>query len=103
MQREQAILLHAADDVVIAKENLEAGALILAAGARLQLRQSIRAGHKIARRHVKSGSPLRRYGQIIGYATSDVELGDHVHVHNLEAGAGTRTYEAGADATPVEL
>ena len=103
MQREQAILLHSADDVVIAKENLDAGAVIVAAGARLELRQSIRAGHKIARRRVTTGSPLRRYGQIIGYATCDVEAGEHVHVHNLEAGAGARTYEAGADATPVEL
>jgi len=103
MQPEQAILLHSADDVVIAKENLEAGAVIRAAGAQLQLRQSIRAGHKIARRRVATGSPLRRYGQIIGYATSDVEAGDHVHVHNLEAGSGARTYEAGTDANPVEF
>lgn len=103
MQREQAILLHSADDVVIAKENLEAGAVIRAAGTQLQLRQSIRAGHKIARRRVTSGSALRRYGQIIGYATSDVEAGDHVHVHNLQAGDGARTYEAGTDAHSVEF
>jgi altronate hydrolase len=101
MQREQAILLHPADDVVIAKEDLAADAVVRAAGAQVSLRQAVRAGHKIARRALASGSPLRRYGQIIGYATADIQPGEHVHVHNLEAGDGARSYEAGADAMPV--
>ncbi|HKP58501.1 MAG TPA: altronate dehydratase family protein [Polyangiales bacterium] len=101
MQREQAILLHPTDDVVIAKENLAANALIHAAGASLLVRQDVRAGHKLARRRVSSGSPVRRYGQIIGYATAEIEAGEHVHVHNLEVGSGTRTYEPGVEARPV--
>lgn len=101
MQREQAILLHPADDVVIAKENLAAQAEVHAAGIRLQLLQEIRAGHKIARHRVARGSPLRRYGQVIGYATVDIEAGEHVHVHNLEIGYSERSYEPGAEARPV--
>jgi altronate hydrolase len=103
MQREQVILLHPADDVVIAKENLDADAAIYVVGARLQLLDAVHAGHKIARHALTSGSALRRYGQIIGYATADIAAGEHVHVHNLEAGEAARTYEPGADARPFEL
>jgi altronate hydrolase len=103
MEREQAILLHPADDVVVAKEPIQASALIRVAGTSLQVSQNIRAGHKIARRRVESGSPVRRYGQIIGYATAPIEPGEHVHVHNLEVGSGTRSYEPGVDARPVEF
>jgi altronate hydrolase len=103
VEREHAILLHPSDDVVVAKENIEAGATIQFTGAALQVRQAIRAGHKIARRRLADGSPVRRYGQIIGYATATIEVGDHVHVHNLEVGHSTRSYEPGADARPVEF
>src|SRR2546425_9706618 len=27
-----------------------------------------------------------RYGQVIGFATRDIEVGDHVHSHNLDIG-----------------
>src|SRR5262245_54629390 len=101
MEREQAILLHSADDVIIAKENLAPDAAVRATDTRVQLRESIRAGHKIARRFLGAGSPVRRYGQVIGYATQDIQPGALVHVHNLEAGDGARDYQAGAEAHPV--
>ena len=103
MQREHALLLHANDDVVIAVENLESEATIRVAGTLLQLRQAIPAGHKIARRRVQKRSPVHRYGQVIGYATADIQPGDHVHIHNLEVGHGARDYEPGVDARPVTL
>ena len=103
MQREQVILLHPADVVVIAKENLDADAVVPIGGRELRLTHGVAAGHKIARRALASGSALRRYGQIIGYATANIAAGEHVHVHNLEAGEAARTYEPGADAHPVEL
>lgn len=103
MEREKAILLHPADDVLIAKDDLARGADIVAAGATLQLRQNVGAGHKIARHPLSAGSPVRRYGQVIGYATSDIEVGEHVHVHNLEVGDGARGYEPAADARPITL
>jgi altronate hydrolase len=101
MQREQVILLHPADDVVIAKENLASGVEFNALGTPVPVRENIRAGHKIARKPISRGGPVRRYGQVIGYATVEIQAGEHVHVHNLEAGQGTRAYEAGADAHPV--
>ena len=32
------------------------------------------------------GQPVRRYGQVIGFATQDIAVGDHVHTQNLGVG-----------------
>lgn len=43
-------------------------------------------GHKVAIRPVAEGSPVIKYGHVIGYATRDIAAGDHVHTHNLAYG-----------------
>ena len=43
-------------------------------------------GHKVAVRAIAAGSPVRRYNQIIGFATRDIRAGEHVHLHNLGIG-----------------
>jgi len=50
-------------------------------------RDAVPAGHKIATCHVPSGDPVRKYGQIIGFAKTDILPGQHVHTHNLESGS----------------
>jgi altronate hydrolase len=98
---EQALRLHPNDDVVIAKADLDAGTTVRVASFEVVLRQSVQAGHKIALHAKSAGSPLRRYGQVIGFATTDIEPGDHVHLHNLAQGTGAQKYEAGVDVGPV--
>jgi altronate hydrolase len=34
-------------------------------------------------RPIARGQPIRRYGQIIGFASADIGPGRHVHVHNV--------------------
>ncbi|MGH9298309.1 MAG: UxaA family hydrolase, partial [Acidimicrobiales bacterium] len=67
--------------------------------------QAILGGHKVALRPVQRGEPVLRYGQMIGFATSDIEPGSHVHSHNLSVGASNAgvDYAAGADCVPVEF
>ena len=91
--------LNPLDDVVIA-------ARPLAAGARIQREHiscidSIPAGHKLAVRFIASGSPVRRYNQIIGFATQDIAAGSHVHSHNLEFMNFDRDYAVGLDVKPI--
>src|SRR5262249_30817346 len=45
---------------------------------------------------------IRRYGQIIGFATQPIQPGDHVHIHNLAVGDFARDYAVGTDVKPVE-
>ncbi|UCH46913.1 MAG: altronate dehydratase [Betaproteobacteria bacterium] len=95
------IRLNAADDVVIARAELPAGAEVMKEKVRTAV--TIPAGHKIATRALKAGDPVRRYNQIIGFATQPIRPGDHVHVHNLGMGDFERDYAFGADYVPTEF
>ena len=99
--RDVAVVLNAEDDVAIAKVALSAGAVLEEAGGRLTVRAAIPPGHKLARKAVPEGGPVRRYGQVIGFAIAAIGPGDHVHTHNLAFRALSREYEVGADVRPV--
>jgi altronate hydrolase len=100
-QIEQALLLHPSDDVLVAKVDLEAGSTLRLSSASVELRQAVKAGHKVARRDIATGATVRRYGQVIGFATTDIAAGDHVHLHNLGLGSAVDHYEVGVDVAPV--
>jgi len=84
------IRLNAADDVVIARLDLPAGTEIIKEKIRTNV--MVPAGHKIATHDIKEGASVRRYNQIIGFATKIIKAGDHVHVHNLAMGNFDRDY-----------
>lgn len=53
-------------------------------------------GHKYARRDIKSGENIIKYGQPIGHATADIKVGEHVHTHNVKTNLSGKleyTYE----------
>jgi altronate hydrolase len=95
------IRLNAADDVVIARVDLPAGTEI--AKENIRTATAVPAGHKIATHDIKEGEPVRRYNQIIGFATRPIRTGEHVHVHNLGMGAFERDYAFGADYRPTDF
>jgi altronate hydrolase len=84
------IRLHPDDDVVIARVEIATGTLVTKESVRSIV--TIPAGHKLAVRPVKQGQPVHRYNQIIGFATRDIQAGDHVHVHNIAMGDFQRDY-----------
>ena len=98
---ELTIRLNPADDVVIARLELAAGTRLLNEGG-VEAAARIPAGHKIAVRAVKQGAPVRRYNQVIGFATRDIQPGEHVHVHNLAMGDFQRDYAFCADVKPTD-
>jgi altronate hydrolase len=93
--------LNPADDVVIACRELEAGTNLLKEN--VVCRERIPAGHKVATRTVAKGEPVRRYNQIIGFATQPIEKGAHVHVHNLEVRDFARDYAYGEGYAPTKF
>src|SRR5512145_1520384 len=101
---EKTVVLRPEDDVAVAKAELTTGTVLDDGGHRIEVRQDIKAGHKVARRAVATGTPVRRYGQVIGFATRDIAVGDHVHTQNLGIGElGADRYEIGVDVRPVEF
>ncbi|MCX7961648.1 MAG: altronate dehydratase family protein [Burkholderiales bacterium] len=95
------IRLDPADDVVIARVELPEGTLLAAEGG-VRILGRVPAGHKVAVRDLRAGSPVRRYSQIIGFATRDIRAGEHVHVHNLGMGEFERDYAFCADVRPTD-
>jgi altronate hydrolase len=93
------IRLHPEDDVVIARVEVPSGTLLQKENVRALA--MIPAGHKVAVRAVASGKPVRRYNQIIGFATREIQPGDHVHVHNLAMGEFERDYAFTKDVKPT--
>ena len=61
------IRLHPEDNVVIARATLLPGAPV---GDNVLANQRIPAGHKVAIRAIPQGDAVRRYGQIIGFAST---------------------------------
>src|ERR687892_2624983 len=101
---DRAIVLRPEDDVAIVKKELAGGSVLEDGATHIEVRADIKPGHKVARRAVRRGDPVRRYGQVIGFATQDIAVGDHVHSHNLDIGelaAGRE--EGGLDVTPIEF
>jgi altronate hydrolase len=93
------IRLHPEDDVVIARVEIASGTLLTKEDVRALA--MIPAGHKIAVRAVARGKPVRRYNQVIGFATQEIQPGQHVHVHNLAMGEFERDYAFTKDVKPT--
>jgi altronate hydrolase len=70
----------------------------------IAVRGLIPPGHKIATRALAAGEAVRRYNQIIGFASQAIGPGEHVHVQNLNMGAEkgnfARDYAFCADVKP---
>src|SRR5712691_337310 len=99
---EKAIVLKPEDDVAVARAPLSAGTVLEDGAARIEVRAHIRPGNKVARPARRAGEVVRRYGQVIGFATQPTAAGDHVHSHNLDIGElSADRYEIGVDVTPV--
>lgn len=96
------IRIHPNDDVVIARRQLIPGTILAEEGG-LVVAAMVPPGHKVAVKAVKQGQPVRRYDQVIGFATRDIAPGQHVHVHNLAFDAEfERDPAPGADAKPTQ-
>jgi altronate hydrolase len=95
------IRLHPEDDVVIARVEIATGTLV--SKERVSSLVTIPAGHKLAVRDIAQGAPVRRYNQIIGFATRPIKAGEHVHVHNLAMGSFERDYAFSQGVKPTDF
>lgn len=87
--------LNPKDDVVIARQTVPVGTWL--EEEQITVLSEIPAGHKIALHACNVGDAVKRYGQIIGFATQPIKPGEHVHMHNLGMGDFERDYAWGED------
>lgn len=90
----KAMLLASADTVATLLEPAECGDEIRIFGDvnedQIEIRSidSIPRGHKIALQDFTPGEAIIKYGQIIGVASTFIQRGAHVHVHNVDSQRG---------------
>jgi altronate hydrolase len=87
------IRLDRADTVVTATRILALGTLVDGVLTTAQ----IPSGHKVATIQMALGDPVRKYSQLIGYASCDIMPGDHVHTHNVDFRNTAMEYEFSTD------
>ena len=80
----QVIKIHPADNVAVALMPLSAGESIEFENETVVLKENIKQGHKFSLRNISVNENIIKYGDPIGHATQDIEMGCHVHVHNIK-------------------
>jgi len=84
--------MHDIDNVATAVKNIplqEKIALIVEGNLReIKIIDPIPLGHKFAIKPIIKGQDIVKYGEFIGKATEDIDVGKHVHVHNVESTRG---------------
>ena len=89
------------DDVVVALKPVAVGQSLN--GLHLTALSDISPGHKLAIRPIAPGQPVRKFNQIIGFATQPIAPGELVHTHNLVAGDFQRDYAIGSESHSTEI
>ena len=91
------VRLDRADTVVTSTRSLSIGTLVDG----VSTTALIPSGHKVATTQMGLGDPVRKYAQLIGYASSNIMPGDHVHTHNVDFRNTAMEYEFSTDLRPV--
>lgn len=93
------IRLDELDNVVTLTRPVEAGEQVDG----ITTQQMIPRGHKLATARIASGDVIRKYAQVIGYASQDIEPGDHVHTHNVMFRNIRNVYEFSTNLRPAKM
>ena len=64
-----------------------------------KLKDAIPFGHKFAIQPIPKGQQVIKYGHSIGTATTNIQPGQHVHLHNLESNRGRGDLAAKKEAS----
>jgi len=85
----QFLVHERSDNVGVATVDIKAGevakGLFMDTQAPVKVRAltAIPLGHKVGLRDLKMGDTMIKYGHDIGRVTATIQVGEHVHIHNL--------------------
>ena len=99
-QKQHMLRLNAVDNVVVAITTVEKGALT---SEDVVASERIGKGHKMASANVKAGEPVKKFGQIIGFAKVDIPAGAWIHEHNIGMGELSHDYAFAQGATQTDI
>ncbi len=79
------ILLDPRDNVLVVRARIRAGDVLAVEDASVPAEKDVPLAHKLARRDIRAGEKILKYGAPVGVATADIPAGAHVHVHNVRS------------------
>jgi altronate hydrolase len=100
MTTPRVLRLNASDNVIVALDEIPAGAAL---SDGLTARERIPKGHKMASLPIQVDASIRKFGQVIGFASCPITPGDWVHEHNCVVKEFARDYRIGEDARLEEI
>ena len=71
-------------DKVIPEQNYDCWIMENDKSAKIQAKNEIPLGHKIAMSDLNEGDTIIKYGHDIGKVVKSIKKGEHVHVHNVK-------------------
>jgi len=94
------LLLSDRDNVIVTCASLKSGDVVTLDGETVTVRADAPLGFKIARCDLAPGDKVLKYGAIIGSATTAIQRGDVVHLHNMKSDyLPTYAHDAGSGFT----
>src|SRR5947199_219092 len=99
MSTPRTVRLYPNDNVVVAVDPIPEGA----AAAGVTAKARVMRGHKMAIAPIAKGEPVRKYDQIIGFATAPIAPGEWVHTQNVEMHDFARDYRFAEGAKNDEV
>ncbi|MDR3637781.1 MAG: altronate dehydratase family protein [Isosphaeraceae bacterium] len=97
----RAVRLKGEDNVAVAARPIPKGATLEFEDRTVEAREPIALGHKMALAPIAVGEPVRKYSQIIGFASQPIPAGAWVHEHNVRADLFDRDYAHASEHPPV--
>lgn len=98
---EVALVMSEDDNVATALADLSAGRELptdaveqIEREESLTLTEDVPFGHKFALTTIESGESVRKYGEQIGVASTDIDPGEWVHTHNCDSTRGRGDIDA---------
>lgn len=85
MTKIKFVLLNSIDNVLVSCQTVDTGDLVMIDGKYCEMIAAISVGHKIARKPIKKGQKVIKYGVSIGSAITNIAMGEHVHIHNMKS------------------
>jgi altronate dehydratase len=85
MMESPVIVLSDKDNVAVCRRNVAAGEPLRVDGRTVAAACDLPLGHKVALCFIPAGGDVVKYGMSIGSATTDIQPGDWVHLHNLRS------------------
>ncbi|MDP2119594.1 MAG: UxaA family hydrolase [Hoeflea sp.] len=77
--------LHEEDNVAMALSDFAADNTVTVNGTSIVFADAVPYGHKFAVKRIGADEPVIKFAETIGAAKRAIDIGEHVHVHNIRS------------------